>query len=67
MSNKSEIYNRIKLFIERGKEIKEQNDKKDDELENSGMLPLMEIGGSEYRIWLNEINIFCERHLKKHP
>ena len=67
MSNKSEIYNRIKLFIERGKEIKEQNDKKDDELENSGMLPLMEIGGSEYRIWLNEINTFCERHLKKHP
>lgn len=67
MSNKSEIYNRIKLFIERGKAIKEQNDKEDDELANSGILPLMGIGGSEYRIWLNEINTFCERHLKKHP
>lgn len=67
MSSKSEIYTRIKSFIERGYKIKERNDKEDNGLASQGMLSLPYIDGSEFRTWLNEINTFSERHLKSHP
>ncbi len=67
MNNTSEIYNSINLFIERGNKIKEPNEKEDNELANQGIVPLLDIQGSEYLIWLNEINTFSSRHLKKHP
>ena len=67
MNNTSEIYNSINLFIERGNKIKEQNEKEDNELANQGIVPLLDIQGSEYLTWLNEINTFSSRHLKKHP
>jgi len=67
MSSKSEIYTRIKSFIERGYKIKERNDKEDNGLASQGILSLPYIDGSEFRTWLNEINTFSERHLKSHP
>lgn len=53
------LHYRICKFIERGEEIETK--------EKHDAMGIATISGSLYNAWMDEINVFTERYLKKHP
>lgn len=53
------LYYRIQKFLKRGEEIgvKETND----------AMGISSVSGPLFNTWIDEIKVFCERYLKKHP